>query len=74
MERPLEIIKAQAFAGTYRVHIIVADRCCVERGQDWIGGSIIVGPDGDLRAETPIAQPAQPALLLVSIDPAEARD
>ena len=74
-ERPIEILKAQAFAGTYRVNIIIADRCGVERGQDWIGGSIIVGPDGYLRAGPPaIAQPAQPALLLATIDPAEARD
>ena len=73
-ERPLEIIKAQAFAGTYRVHIIVADRCGVERGQDWIGGSIIVGPDGYLRSGPPIAKTAQPALLLGTIDPLEARD
>ena len=73
-ERPLEIIKAQAFAGTYRVHIIVADRCGVERGQDWIGGSIIVGPDGYLRSGPAIAKSAQPALLLASIDPPEARD
>lgn len=74
-ERPVEILKAQAFAGTYRVHIIVADRSGVERGQDWIGGSIIVGPDGYLRAGPPATtQPAQPALLLATIDPAEARD
>jgi 5-aminopentanamidase len=74
-EQPIEILKAQAFAGTYRVNIIVADRCGVERGQDWIGGSIIVGPDGYLRAGPPAtAQPAQPALLLATVDPAEARD
>jgi predicted amidohydrolase len=52
-ERPLEILKAQAFAGTYRVYIVIADRCGVERGQEWIGGSVIVGPDG-----YPLAGPA----------------
>lgn len=74
-ERPVEILKAQAFAGTYRVHIIVADRCGLERGQDWIGGSIIVGPDGYLRSGPPAStQPAQPALVLATIDPTEARN
>jgi len=52
-ERPLEVIKAQAFAGTYRVFLIITDRCRVERGQEWIGGSVIVGPDG-----YPLAGPA----------------
>ena len=52
-ERPLEVLKAQAFAGTYRVYIVIADRCGVERGQEWIGGSVIVGPDG-----YPLAGPA----------------
>lgn len=52
-ERPLEVIKAQAFAGTYRVFMVIADRCGSERGQEWIGGSVIVGPDG-----FPLAGPA----------------
>ena len=74
-ERPLEIHKAQAFAGTYRVYMIIAGRCGVERGQDWIGGSLIVGPDGYLRAgPATSAQPSQPALLLATIDLAEARE
>lgn len=74
-ERPLEIYKAQAFAGTYRVYMIIADRCGNERGQDWIGGSVIVGPDGYLRAgPAASAQPGQPGLLLATIDPTEARD
>lgn len=47
-ERPLEIIKAQASAGCYRVPIAIADRVGVERGVDWIGGSTIIGADGYL--------------------------
>jgi 5-aminopentanamidase len=69
-ERPLEVIKAQAFAGTYRVFIVIADRCGTERGQEWIGGSVIVGPDG-----YPLAGPAsegaeraEPQVLLADID------
>jgi predicted amidohydrolase len=75
-ERPLEVLKAQAFAGIYRVFVVVADRCGVERGQDWIGGSVIVGPDG-----WPLAGPASdvqpepaPVVLLADLDLTLARD
>jgi 5-aminopentanamidase len=75
-ERPLEVIKAQAFAGTYRVFIVIADRCGTERGQNWIGGSVIVGPDG-----YPLAGPAsdgeeraEAQVLLADIDARLAQD
>ena len=77
-ERPLEVIKAQAFAGAYRVFIVIADRCGTERGQSWIGGSVIVGPDG-----YPLAGPAsdgveqaeaQAQVLLADIDARLAQD
>lgn len=75
-ERPLEVLKAQAFAGTYRVFVVVADRCGAERGQEWIGGSVVVGPDG-----WPLAGPASdfqaqpgPTVLLADLDLSLARD
>ena len=45
-ERPSEVIKVQAGASVNRMFIAVADRCGRERGQDWLGGSVIVDADG----------------------------
>lgn len=73
-ELPIEVVKAQAAAGTYRVHVVVADRCGRERGVDWIGGSLVCGADGYLRAgpATAAGSVAQPAVLVAGLDPAEA--
>ena len=70
-ERPGEVIRAQAAASTNRIYVIAADRCGVERGVKWTGGSVIVDPDG-----FPLAGPVsadEPALLLADIDVACAR-
>jgi 5-aminopentanamidase len=45
-ERPGEIIRAQANAAVNRMFIAVADRVGRERGQDWLGGTVIVDADG----------------------------
>lgn len=45
-ERPMEIVRAQAAASVNRIFIVAADRVSRERGVDWVGGSVIVGPDG----------------------------
>ncbi len=45
-ERPIEVVKAQAFAAANRVFIAVADRCGPERGVNWFGASVICGVDG----------------------------
>lgn len=45
-ERPGEIVRVQAAAASNRVFIAIADRTGVERGQEWLGGSVIVDPDG----------------------------
>ena len=45
-ERPTEMVKALAGAGVNRMPIAVCDRAGVERGQDWIGGSVITDADG----------------------------
>jgi predicted amidohydrolase len=75
-ERPLEVIKAQAFAGTYRVFIVIADRCGTERGQNWIGGSVIVGPDGYPLAgpASDGAEQAEAQVLLADVDARLASD
>ncbi len=73
---PLEVVKAQAAAGAYRVHVVVADRWGVERGTDWIGGSLICGADGYLRAgpATPPGATAAAEVLIADLDVASARD
>lgn len=71
-ERPLDVVRAQAMAGMYRLFVVVADRCGVERGQDWVGGSVIIGPDG-----YPLAGPAsgpRELVLTAELDPALADD
>ncbi|CAN5391567.1 nitrilase family protein [soil metagenome] len=45
-ERPTEQVRALAGAGTNRMSIAVCDRTGVERGQDWVGGSVITDADG----------------------------
>lgn len=66
-ERPLEIIKAQAAAGAYRVPIAIADRVGRERDTDWIGGSAIIGSDGYLRTTLRLGAPY---VLVADVDPA----
>ena len=45
-ERPSEIVKVQANAIVNRMFVAVADRAGTERGQEWLGGSVIVDADG----------------------------
>lgn len=45
-ERPGEMVRALAAAGTNRMPIAVCDRVGTERGQDWTGGSVITDADG----------------------------
>jgi predicted amidohydrolase len=52
-ERPAEVVRAQAAAATNRMFIAACDRAGAERGVDWVGGSVIVDPDG-----FPLAGPA----------------
>jgi 5-aminopentanamidase len=71
-ERSAEVVRVQAEASMNRVFIAVADRCQDERGVSWVGGTVIVGPDG-----YPLAGPVaadRPAVLTAPCDLAEARD
>lgn len=45
-ERPTEIIKVQAGASVNRMAIAACDRAGEDRGQQWVGGSVIVDADG----------------------------
>jgi 5-aminopentanamidase len=45
-ERPTEMVRALAGAGMNRMPIAVCDRVGIERGQEWIGGSVITDADG----------------------------
>jgi predicted amidohydrolase len=45
-ERPSEVVRVQAMASVNRIFIAACDRAGRERGVDWVGGSVIVDPDG----------------------------
>lgn len=45
-ERPIEVVRAQSTASVNRIFVAACDRTGVERDVDWVGGSVIVGPDG----------------------------
>ena len=71
-ERPPDVIEAQADAAANGVFLAVADRCRVERGVSWTGGSVIFGPNG-----YPLAGPVlddRPAVLAAACDLARARN
>jgi predicted amidohydrolase len=72
----IEVIKAQAAAAYYGVFVVVADRCGVERGTRWVGGTCVVAPTGYLLAgpATPPGESAREALLWADIDPTTAHD
>jgi predicted amidohydrolase len=69
-ERPTEQVRALAGAGVNRMAIAVCDRAGVERGQDWVGGSVIVDADGYPMA---IADYGVPGRITADVDLAESR-
>jgi predicted amidohydrolase len=76
-QRPFEVVKARAAAVTYRVNVVVADRCGVEDGVDWYGGSLVCDVDGELLAGPACAGAgpgARPTILTGEVDLAAARD
>jgi len=71
-ERPMEVVRVQAAASVNRMFIVAADRCGEERSVAWVGGSVIVDPDG-----FPLAGPVAAAderNLHADIDLSQARD
>ncbi len=76
-ERPGEVVRAQAAAGTNHVYVAVCDRAGAERGVEWIGGSVVVDPDGYPLATAWVGRagdPSAPTALLATITPSAARD
>jgi predicted amidohydrolase len=70
-ERPMEVVRLQAAASANRMFVVAADRCGVERGVPWVGGSVILGPEG-----YPLAGPVaadRETLLVARVDLHEAR-
>ena len=70
-ERPGEVIRVQADAAVNRMFIAAADRTGTERGQDWIGGSVIMNVDG--YPETGLRLGSE-AVLVATLDLSEADD
>lgn len=71
-ERATEVVRVQAAASVNRIFIAACDRTGRERGVDWVGGSVIVDPDG-----FPVAGPAgedEVVTLRARCDLARARD
>jgi len=71
-ERPCDVVRVQADACVNGMFIAVADRCRAERGVSWVGGTVIVGPDG-----YPLAGPVagdRDAVLTAPCDLAQAQD
>jgi predicted amidohydrolase len=64
-ERPTELVRALAGAGTNRMSIAVCDRTRVERGVDWIGGSAVIDADGYPMA---IAEFGKPGSITADVD------
>ena len=42
----MEIVRVQAAASVNRMFIAACDRVGIERGNDWVGGTVIVDADG----------------------------
>ena len=69
-ERPTELVRALAGAGMNRMPIAVCDRAGIERGVDWIGGSVITDADGYPLA---IAEFGKAGHITADVDLAESR-
>ncbi|OFJ51734.1 nitrilase-related carbon-nitrogen hydrolase [Mycolicibacterium grossiae] len=70
-ERPIEMVKVLAGAGTNHMPIAVCDRTGTERGVDWIGGSVITDADG---YPSVVAQFGHAGNVSADIDLAASRD
>src|ERR1700712_2395777 len=69
-ERPTEMVRALAGAGMNRIPMAVCDRVGTERGQAWIGGSVVIDADGYPLAT---ARFGTAAVVTADVDLAESR-
>lgn len=70
-ERPGEIVRAQANAAMNRLAIAVCDRSGDDRGQLWVGGSVVLDADGYPLTELILGAPGA---VSASVDVAASRD
>ncbi|GLY67999.1 hypothetical protein Atai01_46180 [Amycolatopsis taiwanensis] len=70
-ERPNEVVKVQAGAGVNRMPIAVCDRVDADHGAAWLGGSVIVDPDGYPLTSLALGEEAA---ITATIDLAASRD
>ena len=68
-EHPPEAMIGMATARVNRMAVACADRVGTERGQEWTGGTTIIGVDGWVAAES-----REPGLVIADVDLAEALD
>lgn len=68
----LDVVVAIATAHVNRMHVVVADRCRAERGEQWLGASLVVAADGTVAAQS--LDGARPGSALADLDLASARD
>lgn len=68
-ERPPEALIGMAAARVNRMAVACADRVGTERGQEWTGGTTIIGVDGWVAAES-----RAPGLVIADLDLAPALD
>lgn len=70
-ERPIEVVNAQAAAAANRMFVAVCDRAGRERGTEWLGGGVIIDPDGFPMTELRLGEAAD---LVARLDLDEALD
>jgi predicted amidohydrolase len=68
----LDLIVAIATAHVNRMHVVVADRCRGERGERWLGASLVVGADGTVIAQSVDGE--RPGSVLADLELATSRD
>jgi predicted amidohydrolase len=68
----LDVVVAIATAHVNRMHVVIADRCRVERGEEWLGALLVVAADGTVMAQS--LDGARPGSALAELDIASARD
>jgi predicted amidohydrolase len=68
----IDVITAIATAHLNRVHVVLADRCGVERGHRYLGAALVVDAAGRLLAGPPDGD--TPDLAVADLDLAQARD
>jgi predicted amidohydrolase len=68
----IDVITAIATAHLNRVHLVLADRCGVERGHRYLGAALVVDAAGRLLAGPPDGD--APALAVADVDLEQARD